>query len=686
MAGSSRVSNLTTRMYKVSPNGFMNLVSSADHGAAVYSVDFSSDGKFVATGGSRYNSSVTHRVYSVADDGALTEVGSGYDYGNATVKAVAWSTDGKYLATCAHTDPGYRIYSAINGVLEEASYGGSWAGYGISWSPDGRYVAMCGYGQSVRVFSVSDGTLTEIGSGYTHGSYLYAVKWSPDGKYLAAGGISSGSITTRIYSASEGVLTQTATYDHTDRIYGLSWSPDSHFLAMSGENVSGVASVRIHRIQTGGTISSTVNYNPGVDNYECAWDPSGMLLVVGDTTNVRTLTWEDAQVKYTTDFGAEVRDVAWAGSESKFVAAGLGGYEGRAVAGYDFDSTTGVATLNDHLSSIKGGAEVAVFSPNGAYMFLSGYNGPRSKPYLHKIKHGNTLSRGIDLDYGNALRFGYNAVVNADGREIRFSNDNDPQLVLMDGVTGQIKNAVVRNFSTHKTSISSTATLVFGANSYVEFGADSTISDPIKFDGYVVLDGDGHTISFGDSGFSVTPTGTLHLKDAVLRNVVDKPFRCMGNNSTIIFDNVTIHLDGNLSFTKGLFNIKNQVDVTGTYTFDYSSTSTSRILEHSTLRIADDTMFKYSPIIAPTTDSEQLLFADTSSRMHLDGGTFWLNGCDILLRSGTLETSKHSYLKGGTSKNFKFGDGTEANNMNIDLGGTFEVLDNATVYWNNVDS
>ena len=89
----------------------------------------------------------------------------------------------------------------------------------VAWSPDGKRLASCGNDGTAQVWDAASGAMLWH---VTVAPFAFAVAWSPDGHTLAAAG-SSGSVA--ILDAATG--NQRATLSgQSGAIEGLAWSPD----------------------------------------------------------------------------------------------------------------------------------------------------------------------------------------------------------------------------------------------------------------------------------------------------------------------------------------------------------------------------------------------------------------------------------------------------------------------------
>jgi WD40 repeat protein len=141
-------------------------------------VEFSPDGKWILTGGSR--------VIGVLLWDATTSVPKlfGHSFGQ---EWGAWSPDGSLIATSG-TDGSARLWDAQSGEqLEVFDHGSFWG----DWSPDGtRLVTADGViAKALSVWDVTTGKLLFSLSvpDDEHGAHQFlTMDWSPDGRYIAA--------------------------------------------------------------------------------------------------------------------------------------------------------------------------------------------------------------------------------------------------------------------------------------------------------------------------------------------------------------------------------------------------------------------------------------------------------------------------------------------------------------------
>jgi WD40 repeat protein len=100
------------------------------------------------------------------------------------VHAVAFSPDGKQLATASH-DGTARVWDAASGNEVKLLQGHTGAVYSVAFSPDGQRVATAGHDGLVLVWDVRSGELLSMLEGHQHA--VLTVGFTPDGDVVSGG-------------------------------------------------------------------------------------------------------------------------------------------------------------------------------------------------------------------------------------------------------------------------------------------------------------------------------------------------------------------------------------------------------------------------------------------------------------------------------------------------------------------
>ena len=142
-------------------------------------------------------------------------------------QATSFAPEGTRLAVAMSDEAASRVIDVETGetVLRLAGHTpGSFGVSGVAWSPDGRAIATSADDGSARVFDAATGTQRIVIPG--HGAFVSAVDWSPDSVRLAT---SSSDGTARIWSLLEGgpreLATLSAQYTRKG-VTDISFSPD----------------------------------------------------------------------------------------------------------------------------------------------------------------------------------------------------------------------------------------------------------------------------------------------------------------------------------------------------------------------------------------------------------------------------------------------------------------------------
>jgi WD40 repeat protein len=204
------------------------LYTLSGQGPKVTALAFRSDGKFLAVASGTPGKRGEVRLYSVNEwDKPPLTIPAHQDL----IHAVAFSPDGKLLATCSY-DRLVKLWDVASSKLVRELKDHSDAVYGVAFHPKGHLLASCAADRTAKVWDVATGKRLYSLSEAT--DWLYTVAWSPDGKSLAAAGVDK-SIRVWEATAEQGRLVQSA-FVHEKPVWRLEYSKDGKTLYSLGED------------------------------------------------------------------------------------------------------------------------------------------------------------------------------------------------------------------------------------------------------------------------------------------------------------------------------------------------------------------------------------------------------------------------------------------------------------------
>lgn len=130
----------------------------------VSSVSFAPDGSRLAASGGAYLDKGLVKVWSTEDgqlDLSFFIQGECSTTTNCNVSAVAFSPDGKYLATSGGSDFVVRVWEATFGNEHKALRGHKDSVSSVAWSPDGKLLASGSRDRTAKIWNVEDGKLLQ---------------------------------------------------------------------------------------------------------------------------------------------------------------------------------------------------------------------------------------------------------------------------------------------------------------------------------------------------------------------------------------------------------------------------------------------------------------------------------------------------------------------------------------------
>ncbi len=274
------------------------------------------------------------------------------------ITAVAWSPDGKHLASASY-DKSARIWDSTNGYREIIYRGHVDRVHAVAWSPDGQRVASASSDRTVQIWDAVTGR--SLFTYHGHGLPVMALAWAPDGTRIASGGDDK---TVQVWDVDNGTLIYTHR-GHTGRVQTIAWAPDGTRIASGGDDKtvqvwmlvkpkSSFFSKLLSGVHSGSTYRGHT-----AKVYALAWMPGGQR--IASVSADKTLQVWDAlgSKKYFIyrSNGASLNTIAWS-PDGRYISAG-----GNDKMAHIWDAMTrqGVYTYHGHTNYVTSLA----WSPDG---------------------------------------------------------------------------------------------------------------------------------------------------------------------------------------------------------------------------------------------------------------------------------------------------------------------------------
>jgi WD40 repeat protein/serine/threonine protein kinase len=240
-----------------------------DVGESLWSVDWSTDGRTIATGGGKPDVI----VWDPAKERVRMRLGGH----KSSLRSVALSADSRLLAAAGY-DKTIRVWDVATGSVLEVLEGHSDGVEGVAFGPHGNVVASVGRDRTVRLWQLGAREKTTTTSP-GHTAAVYRVAFSPDGTLVASAG---GDHTVRLWDVETGTPVRTLA-GHTAGVDAVAFSPDGTALASSSVDLT----VRTWDVESGAERQVFTGNTARIS--AIAYDRRGTRLVSGSRDGTLTL-------------------------------------------------------------------------------------------------------------------------------------------------------------------------------------------------------------------------------------------------------------------------------------------------------------------------------------------------------------------------------------------------------------
>lgn len=507
---------------------------------------------------------------------------------NKSVKSVSWSYDGLYIAASTDTASGVEVnvYS-FNGTTLSfvASKEINKDVLSIAWHPSSYDLMVVA--KDIAASSNSDivvyrlnvvgGTLDFV-SGVDTGATSYCGAWRPDGNYIAVLN-KEKKLSACSYNGTTVTLLNTTTTDLDAAFNAITWSPDGNYIATGSS-------------QTGG----------GKNDIKI-WSFNGSLFteIAGAETGLKTGSLDWMQT-----------------TQGSFIAAGLYAAGSNLFRVYKFDSY--LVTLTEQVSARDGETSTIYsvqWSPDKNFILLGLANTGVNEIEVYKFEP-NTVTVGTVL----TRRSSFNIFAARWSPDQNYIATGDSNSILTIYGVGSIIAESIANIPL----LLDMTKVVLACPVYVR--------TPINTRNFCVISGRGNELRLLSGGsINVKPGGTLVLEDLILSGLSLSNLGCNFSSSNIILRNCWLQFSNNFTFSIGSLNFDQDVYLTGSVTFNYTSPSSSMINSNATLNVSSGMTFNYAPAAA---NKNLIVMQDSTASLFLEGSTLSSTTTGLRLDSGSL--------------------------------------------------
>lgn len=192
----------------------------------VTSLDFSPDGKLLASGGGEPSRSGELKLWNPADGALVREVPDAH---SDVVLGVRFSPDGKLIASCG-ADKFLKTFQTADGKFVRGYEGHTHHVLAAAWSADGRMLASAGADSVMKLWDVATGEQKRTVTGFT--KEVTSLAFAGTGTGLVA---TSGDKSVRLVNGDNGSTSKTYP-GATDFVYGCAVSLDGKTIVAGGHD------------------------------------------------------------------------------------------------------------------------------------------------------------------------------------------------------------------------------------------------------------------------------------------------------------------------------------------------------------------------------------------------------------------------------------------------------------------
>lgn len=496
---------------------------------------------------------------------------------------------------------------------------------GADSSKDDTYIAAStanATGAEVRIYYFDGSTLTTTKT-VEQGLGVNSVAWNPKSNHLATARDGGGGNELNIYllTVSNGTLTNPSGASFaTNNATAVAWHQTGDFLAVGSNDTT--AELRLYPFtRSTGALGavSTLNVAPNraISTNALSWSPGGNFLAAGTANNATTGATEllvcsfngtSLTISTSAELGNAVQAVDWSPTGT-YIAVGTSGLTTNLRI---YNHQSGAGTLREQQSARTAESntvKTVAWDRTGTYLLVGISSGAT---FTQRMYYFNPTSLSLSLlgTFPSATAVNITEWSNSN-RYLFFGNAGSDLVVT-----------------------STTVNRYFFSDISLVFNSNVNVDAQLYFQGNCKINGRGKLLNMQPRGrLIVRPGANLVFEDVEIESLGDSGIQCLTDAASITFRNSIIELTSNYTFSHGSILFNEDVMITGTSQFNYTSALASTIASQGMLYFGLGTTFSYSPRLARR---DLLYMTDNTSTLYLDGCTLHSTRTGLQLSTGSL--------------------------------------------------
>lgn len=279
------------------------------------------------------------------------------------VTAIAWSTDGRYLAACSAA--GEVVLISLPGFQSDFLQGET--GYSVDcleFSHNGQHLAIGGQDGQVKIWSLQSGSPELITMLENKSVWVDRLCWSPTTHELA---FSLGKYV-QVWDADTQEVMTTLNFE-ASTVLDLDWRRDGKYLALAGYQ-----GARVWNTKDWDTEEEALDIPSAT--VAIAWSPNNQFIAEGNLDNtLSVIEWGNPAPWVMRGFPGKVRQLAWSEVPTSIGVPMLASCSGAAIVVWERDRDEQIGWASQMLRNHEGVVQAIAFQPGSLLLASAAEDG-----------------------------------------------------------------------------------------------------------------------------------------------------------------------------------------------------------------------------------------------------------------------------------------------------------------------